>query len=46
VAGLSLVALLGYVFLAYLGQNQLESLANIAIGGMGILGGAMLPGED
>lgn len=45
VAGLSLAALLGYVLLAFYGETPPESLANLAIGGMGILGGMAMPQE-
>lgn len=45
VAGLSLAALIGYIALALLGDTSPESLANIAIGGMGILGGMAMPQE-
>jgi len=46
VAGLSLAALLGYVLLAFFGETPPESLANLAIGGMGILGGMAMPQQE
>lgn len=43
VVGLSLMAVLGYVLLAFFGETPPESLINLAIGGMGILGGLAVP---
>ena len=43
VFGLSLMAVLGYVLLAFFGETPPESLVNLAIGGMGILGGLAVP---
>lgn len=43
VAGLSLVSVLGYVLLMWLGQEAPETLANIAMTGIGILGGMAMP---
>ena len=46
VAGLSLVSILGYVFLLWMGNSTAETLANIALTGVGILGGMAVPQED
>lgn len=46
VAGLSLASILGYVGLSYFGLQAPETLANIAMTGVGILGGMAMPQRD
>lgn len=46
VVTLSFTAVLGYVLLSFFGETPPESLANIAIGGMGILGGMAMPQRE
>lgn len=46
VSGLTLVTILGSVFLMVLGQQTPETLINIAASGLGILGGMAIPQGD
>jgi len=43
VAGLSLTSILGYTALAFFGVSTPETLVNIALTGIGILGGMAMP---